>query len=354
MARTQRGFAVAVIAWVNLVAAAAVPLMLTASEGGLRWDGLWRGWVYALVYANVAGVPAVFLGRHLVDRLVARRVPLVLAVLAGTLFFAATGSLLVQAVLTWAGLAEAARFWTEYFAVLRATTLLSVGCALGAFFYESVRTRLREAETQLHAQEIAQERTRKLAAEARLRSLEARLHPHFFFNTLNSISALIPVDPPRAERLVGRLATLLRSSLDTTSQALIPLGQELAIVEDYVGIETVRFGDKLQGHLDVPAALHAARVPPLSIQSLVENAVKHGVTPQRGGGEVRVTARADEDRLRVEVSDSGPGFDLAAITPGHGLDNLVERLEALFGAQARLNVLRRGGCCVVEMVLPRT
>ena len=73
MARTQRGFAVAVIAWVNLVAAAAVPLMLTASEGGLGWDGLWRGWVYALVYANVAGVPAVFLGRRLVDRLVARR-----------------------------------------------------------------------------------------------------------------------------------------------------------------------------------------------------------------------------------------------------------------------------------------
>jgi signal transduction histidine kinase len=353
MARTQRG-TVAVIAWINLVAAAAVPLMLGGGDGGPRGDGLWRGWVYALVYANVAGVPAVFLGRRLVDRLVARRVPLVLAVLGGTLFFAALGSVLVQALLTWAGVAEAARFWAEFFAVLRATTLLSVGCALGAWFYESVRVRLRDAEALLHAQEVAQERTRKLAAEARLRSLEARLHPHFLFNTLNSISALITVDPVRAERLVGRLATLLRSSLDTTSQALIPLGQELAIVEDYVGIETVRFGDKLQGHLDVPAALHDARVPPLSIQSLVENAVKHGVTPRRGGGQVRVTARADEGRLRVEVSDSGPGFDLSAVAPGHGLDNLVERLEALFGAQAHLNVLRREGRCVVEMVLPRT
>jgi len=352
MARAQRGWVVAVT-WINLVAAAAVPLMLLADRR-LGWDGLWRGWVYALVYANVAGVPAVFLGRRLVDRLVACRVPLALAVLASTLLFSALGALLVQGLLTYAGLAEVPRFWTEYFQVLRATTLLSIGCALGALFYESMRARLREAETQLHAHEIAQERTRKLAAEARLRSLEARLHPHFFFNTLNSISALITVDPPRAERLVGRLATLLRLSLDTTSQALIPLGQELAMVEDYVGIETVRFGDKLQGHLDVPAALHAARVPPLSIQSLVENAVKHGVTPQRGGGEVRVTARADDGRLHIEVSDSGPGFDLAAITPGHGLDNLVERLEALFGAQARLNVLRRGGCCVVEMVLPRT
>jgi sensor histidine kinase YesM len=353
MAQARRAWAVAVT-WINVVALAAVPLMLLASDRGLGWDGLWRAWVYALVYANVAGVPAVFLGRRLVDRLVARGVTLVLAVLASTLLFAALGSLLVQALLTVAGMAVAARFWPEYFEILRATTLLSIGCALGAFFYESMRVRLREAEAQLHAQEIAQERTRKLAAEARLRSLEARLHPHFLFNTLNSISALIAVDPGRAERLVGRLATLLRSSLDTTSQALIPLGQELAIVEEYVGIETVRFGDKLQGHLEVPASLFAARVPPLSIQSLVENAVKHGVTPQRGGGEVRVTASANDGQLRIEVSDSGPGFDLAAIAPGHGLDNLVERLETLFGAQAHLNVLRRGGCCVVEMVLPRT
>jgi len=353
MAQARRGWTVAVT-WINLVAAAAVPLMLLGSDRGLSWDGLWRGWAYALVYANVAGVPAVFLGRRLVDRLVARKVPLVLAVLAGTLLFAALGSLMVQAMLTWAGMAATQRFWPEYFQVLRATTLLSIGCALGAFFYESMRIRLREAETQLHAHEMAEERTRKLAAEAHLRSLEARLHPHFFFNTLNSISALIAVDAPRAERLVGRLAALLRSSLDTTREALIPLEKELAIVEDYVAIEIERLGDKLQGHLDVPAELRAARVPPLSIQSLVENAVKHGVTPQRGGGQVRVTARANDDQLRIEVSDSGPGFDLSVIAPGHGLDNLVERLEALFGAQAHLNVLQRGGCCVVEMVLPRT
>jgi hypothetical protein len=351
MARAQRGWIVAVT-WINLVAAAAVPLMLLASGRGLAWDGLWHAWVHALVYANVAGVPAVLLGRRLVDRLVARKVPPALAVLTGGLLLAALGSLTVQALLTWAGLAAAQRFWPEYFQVLCATTLLSIGCALGALLYDSMRSRLHEAETQLHDHEIARERTRKLAVEARLRSLEARLHPHFFFNTLNSISALITVDPPRAERLVGRLATLLRSSLDTTSQALIPLGQELAIVEDYVGIETVRFGDKLQGHLDVPAALHGARVPPLSIQSLVENAVKHGVTPLRGAGQVRLTARADDGQLRIEVSDSGPGFDLAAIPPGHGLDNLVERLDALFGARAHLNVLRRSGCCVVEMVLP--
>jgi LytS/YehU family sensor histidine kinase len=89
------------------------------------------------------------------------------------------------------------------------------------------------------------------------------------------------------------------------------------------------------------------------VQSLVENAVKHGITPQSDGGELLVTVCGDNGSLRIEVRDTGPGFDLAAIPAGHGLDNLVERLDALFGEQARLNVLRRDGYSVVEMVLPR-
>jgi len=103
----------------------------------------------------------------------------------------------------------------------------------------------------------------------------------------------------------------------------------------------------------VPAELQDAKVPPMSVQSLVENAVKHGITPQSGGGEILVTASAENDGLRIEVRDTGPGFDLAAIPAGHGLDSLVERLDALYGAKARLNFLRRDGYSVVEMVLPR-
>jgi LytS/YehU family sensor histidine kinase len=208
-------------------------------------------------------------------------------------------------------------------------------------------------EARLLEKEIAEERARKLAAEARLRSLESRIHPHFLFNTLNAISSLIAVDPARAEQIVCRLATLLRASLDASNQPLIPLRQELAMVESYVDIEKVRFGDKLRGAVEVPAELLDSQVPPYSVQSLVENAVKHGITPQSGGGEFLVKASADTGSLRIEVQDTGPGFDLAAIRAGHGLDNLVERLSALFGEKARLNVLRRDGNCVVEMVLPR-
>jgi LytS/YehU family sensor histidine kinase len=208
-------------------------------------------------------------------------------------------------------------------------------------------------EERLHEKEIAEERARKLAAEARLRSLESRIRPHFLFNTLNTISSLIAVNPAQAEQIVGRLAELLRASLDTSHQPLIPLREELAMVESYIDIERARFGDKLRGSVEVPAELQDAKVPPMALQSLVENAVKHGITPQSGGGEFLVTASAENGSLRIEVRDTGPGFDLSAIPAGHGLDSVVERLDALFGAKARLNVFRRDGYSVVEMIVPR-
>src|ERR1019366_8755714 len=106
--------------------------------------------------------------------------------------------------------------------------------------HATLLARVQMMERELHEKQIAEERSRKLAAESRLRSLESWIHPHFLFNTLNSISALIPQDPARAEQIVGRLANLLRASLDTSSHSLIPLRQELALVESYLDIERVR------------------------------------------------------------------------------------------------------------------
>ena len=100
--------------------------------------------------------------------------------------------------------------------------------------------------------------------------------------------------------------------------------------------------------------LQDVKVPPMSVQSLVENAIKHGIGQHAGGGEIRVAASAENGDLHVTVSDSGPGFDLAVVPTGHGLENLVERLNVLFGEQARLNAQRRDGHCIVEMVLPRS
>ncbi|HKC13493.1 MAG TPA: histidine kinase [Vicinamibacteria bacterium] len=340
--------------WINLAVIVMVPLIQMASNQATEAKDLWTAWGHALVYGNVAGFPASLILPWVLNRAARGRLPLVPVVILGCMAFTALGCLAAQTLLWGMSGAALPSFWAEYFRTLRMTTLFSVAFGLGVFSYASLRERLLQVETRLHEQELAAERTRTLAAEARLRSLEARVHPHFLFNTLNSISSLIKTAPARAEEMVGKLAALLRSSLDNTNRPLIPLRQELAMVDDYIEIERVRFGGKLRGAVDVPLDLREVMVPPLSVQSLVENAVKHGITALRGGGEVRVQGSSENGCLRIEVSDTGPGFDLSAIPADHGLDNLVGRLDALFGPRARLNVRRRAGRCVVEMVLPRS
>jgi|SRR5882672_1063502 len=338
--------------WINLAVTIVVLIQIAGNQISSTRD-LLRMLAYTLVYANLTGILGVLAIGGLAEIPAFRKVPLVRVVAFGIIVFSALGCLLAQTLLMVIGFVIPRHFWMEYFYTLRIALPLAVVFGLGAFVHGSLRGRVQAMEEKLHEKEIAEERARKLAMEARLRSLESRIQPHFLFNTLNSISSLIAVDPARAEQIVGRLAVLLRASLDTSTQPLIPLQQELGMVKSYVDIERVRFGDKLRGSVEVPAELQNEQVPPMSVQVLVENAVKHGITPQGGGGEVLVTASADNGSVRIEVRDTGPGFDLTAVRAGHGLDNLVERLDALFGEKARLNVFRRDGHCVVEMVLPR-
>ena len=338
--------------WINLSVMLVVLIVIASNQISSVREVL-HILVYALVCANLSGVLGVWIIGGLAERLAVRKPPPLSVIVAGIIVFSAVGCLIAQALFVEIGFAAPSHFWQEYGYTLRIALPLAVVFGLGALAHGSLRGRVQLAEEKLHEKELAEERARKLAAEARLRSLESRIHPHFLFNTLNSISSLIPINPDRAEQTVGRLAALLRASLETSRQRLIPLREELAMVESYVDIEKVRFGGKLRGSVEVPAQFQDAKVPPMSVQSLVENAVKHGITPRSDGGEFLVTASAENDSLRIEVSDTGAGFDLAAIPPGHGLESLVERLDSLFGEKARLNVFRRDGYSVVEMVLPR-
>jgi two-component system, LytTR family, sensor histidine kinase AlgZ len=339
--------------WINL----AVVLVLLFAIAENQFSGvrnLLQVLAYALVYANLTGLLGTWVLGGLVQRLDLHKFPLIPAMLVSILVLSALGCLLVQALLAGLGFVIPHDFWREYFLTLRVALPLAGIFGLGALVHGSLRDRLQRMAITIHEKDVAEARAQKLAVEARLRSLESRIHPHFLFNTLNSISALIAVHPARAEQIVGRLAVLLRLSLDTSGRPLIPLREELAMVESYLDIEKVRFGDKLRGSVQVSPGLQNAAVPPMSVQSLVENAVKYGITPQSNGGECLIAVSAEGESLRIEVRDSGPGFDLAAIPAGHGLDNLVERLDALFGAKARLNVARRDGCCVVEMFVPQS
>lgn len=336
--------------WINLAVAIVILIENTTGRfANLR--ELARAAAYALVYANLTGLLGTLVMSGLVKRLAQRGRSWRLLVPVGIVAFTALGGLLTQAVLVSLGFAKPENFWPEYLTNLRAAAPLALMFGLGAFVHASLQTRVANMEQTLREQRLAEERTRKLATEARLRSLEARVHPHFLFNTLNSISALIPVNPEHAEQLVGRLAVLLRASLDSGRHPLIPLREELTMVESYLAIEKARLGDKLRCSVEVQAGGEDCRVPPMALQSLVENAVKHGIMV-RGEGDVFVNASVSDAGLRVEVRDTGPGFNLTAVPAGHGLDNLVERLQALFGDSAGLRVFRRDDQTVAELALP--
>lgn len=306
----------------------------------------------SLVYANLTGLLGFLVLSWLAETLVIRKIPLMPIIAVGFIVLTAAGCLLAQTLLMGVRFVTPRHFWPHYLYTLRTAIPVSVIFGLGAFVHGSLRERFHAAKEELLKKELAEEKARKLASEARLRLLESRIQPHFLFNTLNSISALIAEDTAKAEQTVERLAILLRASLDNNNQPLIALQQELAMVESYVDIQKVRFGNKLRGSMQVTAELQNAKVPPMSVHTLVDNAVKHGVTPEFGGGDFIVTATVENGSLRIEVQDSGPGFDLTAIQAGRGLDNLVERLDTLFGSKAHLNSFRRDDRCVVEMVLP--
>lgn len=351
MGQTKRNWLFSLV-WINTAVTIVVLIQVAVNRIGSGRE-LLQTLGFSLVYANLTGLLGFVAMSALAAKAGARKLPLVPVLLLGILVFSTVGCLLAQALLMAIGFVVPQHFWGEYLHTLRVALPLAAVFGLGALVHASLRERVRFTEEKLHEKEAAEERALKLAIEARLRSLESRIHPHFLFNTLNSISSLIAVNPSRAEQIVGRLAALLRASLDNSNQPLIPLRQELEMVESYLDIERARFGDKLRGSTEASDEARIAKVPPMSVLSLVENAVKHGITPQRGGGEILVAASVEEGNVKIEVSDTGPGFDLTAIPAGHGLDNLVDRLDALFGANAHLNVFRRDGRSVVEMVLPR-
>ncbi|HXJ78555.1 MAG TPA: histidine kinase [Candidatus Methylomirabilis sp.] len=247
----------------------------------------------------------------------------------------------------WLGLAACA------ISSLTVNALLTATIGIAMVLYEGQRDRLDALTLDLRTRQLEHERANTMALETRLATLEARLHPHFLFNTLNAISALIREDPEEAERTVERLAALLRFSLDATQRGLVPLGDELKIVVDYLEIERTRLGERLSYALKVAPALTGWLIPPLAIQTLVENCVKHAVAPRPEGGHIRVEASGRGDGLVIGVWDDGPGFSADAMTPGHGLDNLRGRLAARFGSAGTLGTAREDGGCLVTLTVPR-
>lgn len=229
--------------------------------------------------------------------------------------------------------------WQANFLVVN---MLTYGVILGAGYAVEYNRRYRESriESARLAMEAAQAQQRM--AEARLHALRMELNPHFLFNTLNAVSGLVRrSENARAVNTLAHLGDLLRATLDRTAAPLVPLGEELAILQHYVDLEKVRLGDRLEIRIDVPQELDAALVPSLALQPLVENAIRHGIAPRAGPGRVTVKGRRAGDRLLLEVRDTGRGLDPrdnSRIATGVGLSNTRARLEHLYGGAAGLSL----------------
>ena len=208
--------------------------------------------------------------------------------------------------------------------------------------------------------QIEQLRLAANVKEAELRALKSQVNPHFLFNSLNSLRALIDEDAPRARESVTRLANILRYSLQSGQLETVMLKDELQTVEDYLALEKIRHEERLDVHWDVAAQARLQLVPPMLLQTLVENAVKYGISTRREGGIVTISARVRGSFLHLSVSNPG---DLASPTnaasakagssTGVGLRNASERLKLLYGDQATLRLLSEpAGCVTAEVSLP--
>jgi hypothetical protein len=221
----------------------------------------------------------------------------------------------------------------------------------------TVRLQIKKQEQEKREQELIIN-----AGRSELKALRAQINPHFLFNALNAIAGLIERDPERAEETVERLAEVFRYTLRRSESEWVFLGDELEFIQAYLEIEQARFGDRLHVSLEAPECVRELRIPAMMIQTLVENAVKHGVASVRGPGIVTVNAVRQDQILQINVLDNGPGFQLDdppagqadGRQGGYGLKNVRQRLQGYFGDAGRLQVSRdeRTGQTRVSISIP--
>jgi Histidine kinase len=210
--------------------------------------------------------------------------------------------------------------------------LLSIvsGAVISFFFYATGKSHYLHGELQA---------SQRQATEAQLKLLQSQLDPHMLFNTLANLRALIGSDPARATHMLDRLNDYLRSTLNASRATEHPLSAEFDRLRDYLELMQIRMGPRLRYTLDLPAALAGTMVPPLILQSLVENCIVHGLEPTVAGGSITISAQMDGTTLVLQVTDTGMGFDAANTPEGFGITQVRERLATRYGNQATINLV---------------
>ncbi len=305
--------------------------------------------IHAVIYGTMFGLVMPYFA----ERLGSLRFPwnwmLIISCLAA-LALIATAAL--QLVLVALELITPQKFWPEFGYKSGSVFLIALIIALSVWGYEKFRDQINATNLQLRTQQLEKERALKLLTEARLSVLESQLRPHFLFNTLNNIAALIPEDPTLAEEMIQRLATLLRVSLDSHTGRYVTLRDEIRLVTDYAEIEKIRLGGRLSLTIDIPPELEHHTLPPMTLQPLVENSIKYAISPRIQGGHIRISAQRENGKVTLSVWDDGPGFEVEQIIPRHSIDNLNARLRSMLGDEAKLAVAREDRGILITISLP--
>jgi signal transduction histidine kinase len=240
-----------------------------------------------------------------------------------------------------------------FLSVEQATLALGVFFSVLGYLVMGSRDRVFQLRTELAKTQANQAAAAQKMAETELRLLQAQIEPHFLFNTLSNVTSMIHTNPEAAEQTLNNLSTLLRNSLRQTREPLTTLGEELRVLRAYLDIQKIRMGDRLQYHIDAPADLSSMPIPPLLLQPLVENAIRHGIEPAIEGG--RVDILVEQTMAVVQLSGRVTGFGIVSDKPsnGTGLRNVRERLQALYQNQASLKLTENTPQGVlVELQLP--
>lgn len=334
--------------WILFLAAPLIYTLLTsapaiiavAMQGRLEAGRLWRTLLQAL--CMTAFMPMLLVAaRHRLHRIAHVALMIVLAIVAalGTqiLFFGIDGAMRGYSLFDQLPRVFPSRSFTF-------GRLFFLAAAAVAMAFEFARRR--------HERELEAERMRARLADAQLRALQMQLHPHFLFNTLNSIAGLLDDDPQAARLMTERLERFLRISLTLGDAQEVPLREELGFVMNYLEIQRARFGDRLRIETAIDESATNALVPALVLQPLVENAVKHGIAPKKGHGAICIRATTDAQMLHLTIEDDGAGLAGDILHPGLGMSNTRARLEQLYGAQQQFTWRSAGRGFVVELTLP--
>ena len=341
------------LAW-TIVGSLAATYAFTGATWHTPWQRVAQQTFVTMLFAGSCATLCLY-GLPIVVPSARRRLPFPfdwLAIVGALVVFATIGSLAGAAAAILLGFAQNQPFGAWYANSWKISLYFTMVFGFSGAVIQELRARLARTTVALRTKERDEAEARRMAAEAQLASLEARVDPHFLFNTLNSIAALVRDNPAAAERTIEQFASLMRSSLDRSASPLVRLDDELATVKSYLEIERVRFGDRLRFHVDSAEAIGSALVPRLALQTLTENSVKYAVSASREGAAVAVRATSHDGRLRISIEDDGPGFDASSLPEGHGLQLLRSRLTMIFGDRAQLSVESRRGRTVVALDLP--